>query len=94
MRQVGFFTVTTEWWHFDAPDWRDYPLANADARLVPDPDVAQVLAVANPGPGSVESVLWGFEKTSKGWKTVLGPIAVTVGRAGIAGFDQKREGDV
>ena len=93
MRQVGFSPVTTEWWHFDSPDWRDYQLSDADSRLVPPPDATQILAVANPGLGSVDSVMWGFEKTPHGWKTVLGPIRVAVGRAGIAAFDRKREGD-
>ena len=93
MRQEGFSPVTTEWWHFDSPDWREYGMANADIRLVPDPHAVQVLAVAEPAAGSTASVLWGFEKTPQGWKTVLGPIPVVVGRAGIAAFDQKREGD-
>ena len=93
MRQAGFSPVTTEWWHFDSPDWREYQLSDADSRLVPAPDAAQVLAVANPGPGSVESVMWGLEKTPRGWETVLGPIQVVVGRTGIAAFDRKREGD-
>lgn len=92
MRQVGFLPVTTEWWHFDAPDWRDYEPVNVDPRLVPTGSV-QVLAVAKPSDGSVESQLWAFERTTTGWQAALGPIAVTVGRNGFAGFDRKREGD-
>lgn len=92
MRQVGFSPVTTEWWHFDAPDWRDYELSNMDPRMAPTGS-AQVLAVAQPRSGSVETVLWALQQTPQGWRTVLGPIAVNVGRAGIAGFDQKKEGD-
>lgn len=91
--QAGFLPLPTEWWHFDSPDWREYRLSDADARLAPDPDAAQVLAVAQPRPGSVESVLWGYEKTSRGWERVLGPIPVAVGRNGMAAFDRKREGD-
>jgi len=93
MRQAGFSPVTTEWWHFDSPDWKEYLLSDADARLVPSPAAAQVLAVAQPRPGSVESVLWGFEKTPRGWETLVGPVPVTLGRFSIAEFDQKREGD-
>ena len=92
MQQVGFLPVTTEWWHFDAPDWREYEPADVDPRLVPT-GAAQVLAVAEPRAGSVESVLWGFERTPAGWQPVIGPIAVNVGRKGIAAFDRKREGD-
>ena len=92
MRQVGFLPVTTEWWHFDSPDWRDYKIADADARLVPA-DAGQVLAVEATRQGSVESTLWGFEKTAHGWEKILGPIPVAVGRSGIADFDRKREGD-
>jgi L,D-peptidoglycan transpeptidase YkuD (ErfK/YbiS/YcfS/YnhG family) len=41
----------------------------------------------------VDSLLRGYEKTPSGWRQVWGPIPVTLGRAGIAAFDQKREGD-
>ena len=93
MRKGGFLPVTTEWWHFDAPDWRDFVVADADPRLVPGPAAEQVLAVAEPAPGQVASVLWGLEKTPQGWRNVLGPIPVVLGRSGIAAFEQKREGD-
>jgi L,D-peptidoglycan transpeptidase YkuD (ErfK/YbiS/YcfS/YnhG family) len=93
MQQAGFLSMTTEWWHFDSPDWQRFPLANADSRLVPRADVAQILAVERPKQGETVSVMWGFEKTSRGWETVLGPIAVSLGRNGIAAFDQKKEGD-
>lgn len=93
MRREGFLSMATEWWHFDSPDWRDYPLVNADARLIPGPEVKQVLAVADPGPDKVESLLWGFEKTIEGWKARKGPFPVVLGRGGVAGFDEKREGD-
>ena len=92
MRQEGFLPVTTEWWHFDAPNWRDYGLSDADTRLVPA-GALQILAVGAPGKGAVTSELWGFEKTAKGWETVLGPVPVTVGRSGMAPFEGKREGD-
>jgi len=92
MRQVGFSPVTTEWWHFDAPDWRNFEVSNMDPRLTPTGS-AQVLAVAQPRPGSVETVLWALQQTPQGWRTVLGPIAVNIGRAGIADFDKKQEGD-
>ena len=93
MVQAGFLYMTTEWWHFDSPDWKMFQLSDADSRLVPSPDAAQVLAVAQPKRGSAESFLWGFEKTPHGWDAVLGPIPVSLGRTGIAAFDQKREGD-
>ncbi len=93
MRKVGFLPVTTEWWHFDSPDWRDYALADADSRLVPGPATGQVLAVAEPAPGQMSSVLWALEKTPQGWRNVFGPIPVVLGRSGIAAFKQKREGD-
>jgi len=28
MTAEGFVGLPTEWWHFDAPDWRDYPLSD------------------------------------------------------------------
>jgi len=93
MRKVGFLPVTTEWWHFDSPDWRNYALADADSRLIPGPATEQVLAVAEPGPGQVASVMWGLEKTPQGWRKVFGPVPVVLGRSGIAAFEQKREGD-
>ena len=93
MRKGGFLPVTTEWWHFDSPDWRNYALADADSRLIPGPATEQVLVVAEPGSGQVASVLWGLEKTPQGWRNVLGPIPVVLGRSGIAAFEQKREGD-
>ena len=92
MRQVGFSSVTTEWWHFDAPEWRDYEVSNMDPRFTISGS-AQVLVVAQPRPGSVETVLWALQQMPQGWRTILGPIAVNVGRAGIAEFDKKREGD-
>lgn len=92
MQQAGFLPVTTEWWHFDAPDWRNYDLLDADVRLVPA-DAAQILAVSQPQAGKTSARLWGLERSPQGWKTVFGPVEVSVGRNGIAGFDQKREGD-
>ncbi len=35
MRAEGFLPNRREWWHFDSPDWRRYPLA--DTPLPPDP---------------------------------------------------------
>ncbi|MCB9867694.1 MAG: DUF1460 domain-containing protein [Phycisphaerales bacterium] len=29
MTAEGFSGLSTEWWHFDAPDWRSYPLVDA-----------------------------------------------------------------
>lgn len=92
MRQAGFTPVLTEWWHFDAPNWRDYGLSDADVRLVPAGSL-QVLAVSAPRSGSVDSALWGFEKTARGWEKIFGPVPVTIGRSGFANFDRKREGD-
>ena len=28
MAAEGFLGLPTEWWHFDAPDWRSYPLSD------------------------------------------------------------------
>lgn len=28
----GFLPLATEWWHFDAPDWRQYPLSDQPLR--------------------------------------------------------------
>ena len=28
MKAAGFVGMPTEWWHFDAPDYAKYPLAN------------------------------------------------------------------
>jgi D-alanyl-D-alanine dipeptidase len=36
MRGAGFIGTSTEWWHFDAPDWRRYPLCD-DADSSPRP---------------------------------------------------------
>lgn len=92
MKEAGFLPMATEWWHFDDPRWQNYGLTDADVRLAPS-GAAQVLAVSLPRPGTASAELWGMEKTPQGWQTILGPVAVTVGRNGIAGFDQKREGD-
>jgi len=92
MQQAGFTPMMTEWWHFDSTDWRDHSPADVDVRLVPHGS-GQILAVQEPKQGSVESILWGFEKAATGWRQVWGPIPVTIGRAGIAGFGKKREGD-
>jgi zinc D-Ala-D-Ala dipeptidase len=28
MMRAGFIPTSTEWWHFDAPDWRRYPISD------------------------------------------------------------------
>lgn len=28
MTSEGFIPLSTEWWHFDAPNWKDYPIEN------------------------------------------------------------------
>ena len=28
MKAEGFTGIASEWWHFDGPDWRDYPLSD------------------------------------------------------------------
>ncbi len=28
MTSEGFIPLSTEWWHFDAPNWKDYPVEN------------------------------------------------------------------
>jgi D-alanyl-D-alanine dipeptidase len=30
MKAEGFVPLPTEWWHFDAPDWASYPIADDD----------------------------------------------------------------
>jgi D-alanyl-D-alanine dipeptidase len=37
MRAEGFLPNANEWWHFDAPDWRQYPLMDQPAPPDPDP---------------------------------------------------------
>jgi zinc D-Ala-D-Ala dipeptidase len=32
MRAEGFLPIRNEWWHFDAPDWRRYPLLDVPIR--------------------------------------------------------------
>ncbi|HZS41736.1 MAG TPA: D-alanyl-D-alanine dipeptidase [Polyangia bacterium] len=34
MTARGFVPLATEWWHFDAPDWPAYPLADVDLRAL------------------------------------------------------------
>ena len=92
MRQVGFSSVTTEWWHFDAPEWRDYEVSNMDPRFTISGS-AQVLVVAQPRPGSVETVLWALQQMPQGWRTILGPIAVNVGRVRMPGSMNRRRRD-
>ena len=39
MRSEGFLPLPTEWWHFDAPGWRAFPVMDANpyaAPLFPD----------------------------------------------------------
>jgi D-alanyl-D-alanine dipeptidase len=35
MAREGFVGLPTEWWHFDAPDWRGYPLADVSFDAIP-----------------------------------------------------------
>jgi D-alanyl-D-alanine dipeptidase len=30
MRAEGFIPLATEWWHFDAPGWRAFPVMDAN----------------------------------------------------------------
>jgi hypothetical protein len=30
MRAEGFLPMATEWWHFDAPGWRAFPVMDAN----------------------------------------------------------------
>ena len=92
MRARGFQAMSTEWWHFDAPDWKNYPLGDADMRLIPG-GASQVIAVKEPRPGHISTEAWVYEKTVSGWNLIFGPLQVNVGRNGIAAFDAKREGD-
>jgi len=34
MRQEGFLPLPTEWWHFDAPNWKSYPVLDIPLREV------------------------------------------------------------
>ena len=34
MRREGFIPLPTEWWHFDAPNWKSYPILNIPLREV------------------------------------------------------------
>ncbi|MFM7244127.1 MAG: M15 family metallopeptidase, partial [Planctomycetaceae bacterium] len=39
MRSEGFLPLATEWWHFDAPGWRAFPVMDTNpytSRLFPD----------------------------------------------------------
>lgn len=44
MRAEGFMPMPTEWWHFDAPGWRAFPVMDANpyqAALFPDGDTTE-----------------------------------------------------
>ena len=92
MRAQGFLAMSTEWWHFDAPDWKSYPIGDADMRLVPE-KAEQVIAVKEPRAGYVVTEVWAYEKKGSSWIKVFGPIDANLGKNGIAEFDGKREGD-
>ena len=92
MTRAGFLTVDTEWWHFDDPNWRDYPISDVSLKA-PLTGVSQLLWVPFPGNGVSQSVLRLFEKHSGFWREVGDPIPVTIGRNGFAGEGLKREGD-
>ena len=32
MTSEGFIPLSTEWWHFDAPNWKNYPIENSSIR--------------------------------------------------------------
>lgn len=32
MTSEGFIPLSTEWWHFDAPNWKNYPVENSSIR--------------------------------------------------------------
>jgi D-alanyl-D-alanine dipeptidase len=35
MHAEGFIGLKTEWWHFDAPDWQDYPILDVPLDQMP-----------------------------------------------------------
>ncbi len=35
MHAEGFVGLKTEWWHFDAPDWKDYPILDVPLDQMP-----------------------------------------------------------
>jgi D-alanyl-D-alanine dipeptidase len=37
MEATGYTVFPTEWWHFDHPDWRKYPLGNHPFETLPPP---------------------------------------------------------
>ncbi len=67
MRSEGFTTINEEWWHYDAPGWRDYPVL--DVPLWPD-EPARWVAEGNHDPAAAAEIA---ETASRGDASVSAP---------------------
>ncbi len=56
-------------------------------------DISQLLVVFNETSGQNMAVLVAMERENKGWKVILTPMTVGIGRKGFAAPHAKREGD-
>ncbi len=108
MERYGFVQDEHEWWHFDDPDWENYPLVDvpfekflqnpipppeASVMFQPlPPDVKQALRVEEI-PGTKEFQLTFWERGRNGWSRVLLPMPAVAGRNGLAALGTKKEGD-
>jgi D-alanyl-D-alanine dipeptidase len=93
MEAEGFKVSKEEWWHFDHPGSRDYPILNLpfDAIVGPPPELlraGQVLRVTTPDWNSSQGSLQRFERGAGGTFTPVGaPLKVWVGKRGMAWRD-------
>ncbi|MDP2653306.1 MAG: M15 family metallopeptidase [Candidatus Omnitrophota bacterium] len=104
MGESGFAFYEHEWWHFDDPGYKDFPLVDVQlekfldeppATLAGlDPDTAQAVVVEPLSESGADALLTGWQKNGEGsWQPVIGPVAAVLGKNGLALAGEKREGD-
>ncbi|MCG3205637.1 MAG: D-alanyl-D-alanine dipeptidase [Elusimicrobia bacterium] len=92
----GFLPLSTEWWHFDAPDWasyelRDEPLGSASFKedvmvvgMIPK-NAHQLMVVTAPDWSSQTGLLQRYERTEAfPWQKVGNAWSVSLGLKGLA----------
>lgn len=95
MEAEGFLPLSTEWWHFDSPEWQDYALRDeplGSASLKEDVMVSeqamknaqQMILVLSKDWSSITGTMQRFERSGPSWKKVGKPWPVSLGLKGMA----------
>lgn len=102
MARHGFRTIDSEWWHFEDSEAAGFPLVDVGLEMFVDvpealtrlePGTKQVLVVTAKTPGSFTAQLTGWEYGENGWRQAFDRLPAVIGRSGLAGAGEKREGD-